>query len=158
MGQDAMVTRDKDSPGRLDAFRLARGRGVVEGTVDAHRLPRIADLLAEGPASIAWRIEGTPDVSGRPALAIALEGAVVLTCQRCLADFEWPVDERTEVLIAHDEREVAALDAESSAEVVLAQGPVDPLVLVEDELVLALPFAPRHPEGACESTTTTRRT
>jgi uncharacterized protein len=153
-----MATRYDDAPGRLDAFRLARERGVLEGSVDAHRLPRVADLLADGPAAIAWRIAGTADASGRPALAIALEGAVVLTCQRCLADFECPVDERTEVLIAHDEREVAALDAESSAEVVLAQGPVDPLSLVEDELVLALPFAPRHPDGACESTTTTRRT
>jgi len=152
------VAREKDSTNRLDAFRLARERGVLEGTVDAHRLPRVADLLTDGPASIAWRIEGTVDASGRPALAIALEGAVVLTCQRCLADLEWLVDERTEVLIAHDEREVAALDAESSAEVVLAQGPVDPMPLVEDELVLALPFAPRHPDGACESTTTTRRT
>jgi uncharacterized metal-binding protein YceD (DUF177 family) len=26
---------------------------------------------------------------------------------------------------------------------------VEPLALVEDELVLALPFAPRHPEDAC---------
>jgi uncharacterized protein len=153
-----MVARNRSSPGRLDAFRLARERGVVEGSVDAHGFPRVADLLAEGPAPVAWRIEGTTDASERPALAITLNGEVVLTCQRCLGDFRWPVDQRTEVLVAHDEREVAALDAESSAEVVLAQGPVDPLVLVEDELVLALPFAPRHSEGACDSTMSTRRT
>jgi len=30
--------------------------------------------------------------------------------------------------------------------VVLAQGPLDPAALVEDELVLATPFAPRHTE------------
>ncbi len=82
---------------------------------------------------------------------------MTLTCQRCLADFRWPIDQRTEVLLAHDEREMAALDANSSSEVVQAPGPVDPLTLVEDELVLALPFAPRHPDGACESTITTRR-
>ncbi|HEX6138680.1 MAG TPA: YceD family protein [Casimicrobiaceae bacterium] len=149
--------RDKVSRGRLDAFRIARERGVVEGSVDPHRLTRIADVLAEGPASIAWRIEGTADASGRPALDIELKGAVALTCQRCLGELAWPIDQRTEVLLAHDEREVATLDADSSAEVVLAEGPVDPLALVEDELVLALPFAPRHPDGACESTMTTRR-
>jgi uncharacterized metal-binding protein YceD (DUF177 family) len=41
---------------------------------------------------------------------------------------------------------------------VLAHGPTDPLTLIEDELVLALPFAPRHPDGECDSTMTTRRT
>jgi uncharacterized protein len=82
-------------------------------------------------------------------LAIEIEGSVPLTCQRCLDDFEWPVAQRTEVLLAHDERELALLDADSSAEVVLAGAPVTTLTLVEDELLLALPFAPRHPEGAC---------
>ena len=72
-----------------------------------------------------------------------------LTCQRCLGDFEWPVGQRTDVLLARDDRELAALDGDSDAEVVLAGKPVEPLALVEDELVLALPFAPRHPEGAC---------
>jgi len=152
-----MVSRDKASPGRIDAFRLAREHGVVEGSVDPHRLSRIADLLSEGPASIGWRIEGSADASGRPTLGIELSGAVTLTCQRCLADFEWPIDQRTEVLLAHDERETAALDAESSSEVVQVQGAVDPVALVEDELVLALPFSPRHPDGVCDDTNTTRR-
>ena len=42
-------------------------------------------------------------------------------------------------------------DADSSAEVVLAAAPMEPLALIEDELLLALPFAPRHPDGACTS-------
>jgi uncharacterized protein len=152
----AMMSRDKGSPGRLDAFRLARERGVVEGSVDPHRFSRTADLLTEGPASLAWRIEGVADAPGRPALSIELKGAVTLTCQRCLADFAWPIDQRTEVLLARDEREMAALDADSHSEVVQVPWPIDPLTLVEDELVLALPFAPRHPDGACDSTMTRR--
>ena len=147
-----MVSRAKHSAGQVDAFRLARERGVAAGDVDPHRLPRVADLLADGPASITWRIEGGTDATARPSLAVDLTGAVTLTCQRCLADFEWPIDQHTDVLLARDEREVAALDAGSGAEVVLAEGPVNPLTLVEDELVLALPFAPRHPEGGCPGT------
>jgi uncharacterized protein len=106
-------------------------------------------MLGEGPAQIAWRIEGSTDAVGRPALTIEIKGAVPLTCQRCLGEFEYPVDQRTSVLLARDERELAALDGDSDAEVVLAGTPVEPLALVEDELVLALPFAPRHPEDAC---------
>jgi uncharacterized protein len=148
---NAMPSRHEHSGPKLDAFRLARERGVLVGRVDAHRLPRIAETLAQGPANVGWRIEGRADVAGRPALEIDLAGAVSLKCQRCLDDFEWPVDQRTEVLLAHDERELAALDADSSAEVVLAAAPMEPLALIEDELLLALPFAPRHPDGACTS-------
>ena len=151
------MSRARGSPGRFDAYRLAHERGVVEGSVDPHRLPRVADLLADGPASVAWRIEGTKDALGRPAVAVALRGSVSLTCQRCLAEFDWPIEQRSEVLLARDERELAALDAGSESEVVLAEGSLDPLTLVEDELVLALPFAPRHPEGDCDSTMTNRR-
>ncbi|MGE5105443.1 MAG: YceD family protein [Betaproteobacteria bacterium] len=88
---------------------------------------------------------------------MALRGSVSLTCQRCLAEFDWPIEQRSEVLLARDELELAALDAGSDSEVVLAEGSLDPLTLVEDELVLALPFAPRHPEGDCDSTMTNRR-
>ncbi|HSQ82405.1 MAG TPA: YceD family protein [Casimicrobiaceae bacterium] len=156
-GAYAMVSRfvggsgtgSDTSKSRLGAFELARDRGIVEGTVDAHRLPRVEDLVAGGPARVDWRIAGTTDASGRPALSVALSGAVMLSCQRCLADFEWKVEQQTELLLARNEDELEALDAESGSEVVLAESPVDPLELVEDELVLALPFAPRHPDGAC---------
>ena len=92
-----MPTRQAQSGAKLDAFRLAREHGVVEGSVDAHRLSRVADVLAHGPADVAWRIEGSADAAGRPALAIEIAGSVPLTCQRCLDDFAWPVAQRTEV-------------------------------------------------------------
>jgi uncharacterized protein len=139
------------SGGRFDAFRLARERGTVEGTVDAAELPRVSDrLAATTPAPIAWRIAGTVDASGRPALTVDLDGAVSLECQRCLGPLVWPVALQTELLLARDEADLARLDADSAAEVVLADAPLDPRTVIEDELVLALPFAPRHPDGECE--------
>jgi uncharacterized protein len=145
----------KGSAQRFDAIRLARERNVIEGSVDPNALSRLAEQLT-GPGSVAWRVEGTSDPAGRPALRIGLRGSVTLECQRCLDDFAWLVDVTTEVLLARDDAELAALDADSSLEVVLADGPLDPLALVGDELVLALPFAPRHPDEACDSTTTRR--
>jgi uncharacterized protein len=136
-------------PGRFDALRMARERGSLEGTVDVAGLARVSDRLAARPAPIAWRIGGTADASGRPALTVDLDGAVSLECQRCLAPLAWPVLQQTELLLARDAAELARLDASCEAEVVLADAPLDPLTLVEDELVLALPFAPRHPDGEC---------
>ncbi|HEY3461268.1 MAG TPA: YceD family protein, partial [Casimicrobiaceae bacterium] len=118
----------KGSAQRFDAIHLARERGAIEGSVDPHALSRIAEQLT-GAGSVAWRIEGTSDPAGRPALQIGLRGSVTLECQRCLDDFAWPVDVTTEVLLARNEAELATLDADSSLEVVLADGPLDPLAL-----------------------------
>jgi DUF177 domain-containing protein len=132
--------------GKFDAARLIRDHGTLEGQLDARALPRVADQLMDGDAPIDWRITGISDGVGRPALAIDLEGELPLECQRCLGVYRWPLRQRTEVLVAHDDAEMARLDNDSELEVVLATGPLDPAELVEDELVLAIPFAPLHPQ------------
>jgi len=132
--------------GRFDAFRLARERGSLSGELDAATLPRVADRLVEHAAPVQWRIDGSADTLGRPALTVEVDAVLPLECQRCLEVVHWPVSQHTELLLAHDEAEMARLDNDSELEVVLAQGPLDPVALVEDELVLATPFAPRHAE------------
>lgn len=134
---------------RFDAFRLARDRESLAGSVDAATLSRLADRVGDAQAPIEWRIEGTVDAMGRPALAVLLDGAVTLECQRCLAPLEWPIALRTELLLARDEAEAARLDTESESEVLVAATPLDTQTLIEDELVLALPYVARHPEGTC---------
>jgi uncharacterized protein len=138
--------------GKFDAFDLALRRASVVGAADAASLPRVADRLAAdgGAAEVSWRIVGAADVLGRPALEISLDGVVPLVCQRCLQSFSWPIAQCTTVLLAHDERELAALDDEDPEhEVVLADGPLAATALIEDELLLTLPFAPHCERAAC---------
>ncbi len=140
------MARQDDS--RFDAFRLSSSGGQIAGRVDPGQLPRLAEEVEPGRGEIAWRIVGTHDAQGRPALAVELKGHVPLECQRCLGTVDIPVDQRTEILLAHDEHELVALDAESELEVALAEERLEPRALVEDELLLTLPYAPRH-EGQC---------
>ena len=135
---------------RFDAFKLARRAGTIAGSLDARELPNLADTLVPGddPVPIAWSIEGRKSAAGRPSLWIDIAGSAPLVCQRCLGQVDWPVDQAVEVLLAADERELARLDEATEDEVILADGPLEVADLVEDELVLTLPFAPAH-EGPC---------
>jgi uncharacterized protein len=136
---------------RFDAFRLARERGSRTGSVDAASLPRLADRIIETgtPVPVTWSVAGTMDAMGRPALALRLSGAVTLECQRCLGALHWPIAQTTELVLARDDAEAARLDDEADAEVLVATTPLDPITLVEDELVLTLPFSARHPDDEC---------
>jgi uncharacterized protein len=129
---------------RFDAFKLVAGGGELSGTIDPARLPRLGDQVAEAGASVAWRIRGTDDGQGRPALAVTVVGDVPMTCQRCLGTMRQRVAQETLLLLARNEAEGVRLDEASAHEVILASAPVEALAVVEDELLLLLPFAPRH--------------
>ena len=47
--------------------------------------------------------------------------------------------------------ELDAIDDEDEDEYIEASSQLDVIGLVEEELLLNLPFAPRHPDGACSS-------
>lgn len=140
--------------GHFDAFDLARRGASITGQMDAASLPRVADRLDPegGDARIAWRIVGTTDALGHPALEVDIDGAVPLVCQRCLQSFSCPVAQRTLLRLARDEAELAKIDAEDEHEVVLAGAPLDAVTLVEDELLLTLPFVPRCEQAECVAT------
>jgi uncharacterized protein len=147
--QTAATRRD----GSFDAMDMAARGLEVAGTVHAADLPRVADQWVDGPgegaATVAWRITGAADALGRAALAVTLDGAVMLECQRCLRPFSWKVAQQTVLLLARDAREMASLDEQDEHEVIVADGPLEPRVLVEDELLLTLPFAPLCGRGDC---------
>jgi uncharacterized protein len=141
--------------GVFDAYDVALRQASFSGKVDAAGLPRVAEMLAPdgGAADVSWQIAGTVDALGRPALEISLDGVVPLVCQRCLSSFAWPVAQRTVVLLARDERELARLDGEDEHEVVLAASPLDAATLTEDELLLTLPYVPRCERPMCAAST-----
>ncbi|MDQ2961537.1 MAG: YceD family protein [Pseudomonadota bacterium] len=136
--------------GRFDALDLAARGEALAGDVDVSRRPRVADRLAPGTISapIAWRIDGARDALDRPMLTVTVEGDLPLVCQRCLQPFDAPIAQHSELLLARDDDEFERLDAEE-LEVLQAAAPLDAMTLVEDEILLSLPFAPRHPEGLC---------
>jgi len=138
--------------GQFDGFRLSASRGEISGTIEPSTLERLEDRLVETAGAsgghVDWSIRGTADEQGRPAITVSLQGVVALECQRCLGVVEQPVEQSTTLLLARSESDLVHLDEISEREVVLANAPLDPRTLVEDELLLTLPFAPRH-EADC---------
>lgn len=122
--------------------------------MDPFDLDRVHDSLGdeEGeipPSNVHYRLQGEVDTLGRSVLNIALEGEVPLQCQRCMRLFFWAVHQRTAALLAHDDKELAYLDDNDEREVLLAAVPLDPLEIIEDELVLCLPYVPRCERPDC---------
>ena len=129
----------------IDGFEFASAGAVQRGVLPVSGFSRLRDLLASDIGEVAYEIRGTRDPRGRPSLRLAVSGLLQLRCQRCLEAM--PFEMRAEDLLV-----LAATQAEIDAEPIDAEAPDRVLAgkemvlrdLVEDELILALPYAPRH--------------
>ena len=132
---------------RPDVEELASRRAVLAGFVEPASMPRLMEVATKPPPAVAYRIEFTRDARGRPRMSGHVEGTWPLVCQRCLGDLDWRFDVKFETLVLGSEG-----DGTIEQDVVVCPGariPLEPVI--EDELLLALPNAPVHPNGACEA-------
>ena len=129
----------------IDGFEFASAGATQRGVLPVGGFSRLRDLLASDAGEVSYELRGTRDEHGRPSLRLAVRGVLQLRCQRCLEAM--PFEVRAEDLLV-----LAATQAEIDAEPIDADAP-DRVVagremalaeLVEDELILALPYAPRH--------------
>lgn len=79
---------------------------------------------------------------------MSVTGPVGLTCQSCGVEFDLLVDSRSMIHVARDAAELADWDDEAF-ESIEANEKTSALELVEDELLLSVPYVPRCPK--CEA-------
>jgi uncharacterized protein len=132
-------------PGLIDGLQFARGAETLKGTLDPSRLPRLAEMRC-ATSGLSYELRGRTDAEGRCWLQVWAKGTLSLECQRCLGPITFPLVLRSELLLAESEREIEAADDEIDR--VLAGNAMDVAQLVEDEVLLALPMAPRHEKCA----------
>lgn len=144
----------------IDSLEFAQYGRRLDGEVPISRFDRLADLLADNAGSLGVVVTGKQDAEGNPRLRLQLAGSLKLRCQRCLEVLPWAVAidsllqlvDETEVLAgpAGEEGDEEELDA-SAPDVIVAERELAVLPLLEDELLLSLPIAPRH--AHCEPPT-----
>lgn len=133
----------------IDAMEFAKNGREISGEVPFKEMPRLNDMLLDSAGALSYVVQGLR-VNDRNALDVVINGTAHLRCQRCLGDFEYPVKVSSRLKLASAE-ELEALDDEDEDEYIEASSRLDVIALVEDEILLSLPFAPRHPDGECGS-------
>ena len=139
-------------PPVIDALDFAGNAGTYHGKISISALERLQDYLADNLGSLEYGIAGALDDEGRPVLRIQIYGIMHLRCQRCLEKILHILDINTALLLARDEDELLRLDEGESADCILGRQDLNVPVLIEDEIILSLPFSPRHSEEKCAVT------
>jgi len=133
----------------IDGFEFAAAGQAQQGTLQIGEFPRLRDLLASDAGEVAYEVSGLRDGRGRPSLRIRVSGTLGLRCQRCLEAMRLEVDEEELLVLAASQAEIDADPTDpETADRVLAGKEMALRELVEDQLILALPYAPRHADCA----------
>ena len=128
-----------------DAFVFAREGRILEGVLPVSALERLHDLVTEVTGEVAYRLQGSLGARGESMLSLEVSGTLPLTCQRCLDSvlFTLEVDSLLELVpegvdMSQDELE------DDTRDFLPVASELDIAALVEDEILLTLPVAPRH--------------
>lgn len=123
----------------------------MSGTVPVAALPRLQAQLAGGDALLQCELSGRRE-NGRNWLALSIRGQLELICQRCLGPMPYTLalDNELQVIAPGEPWPDEALEdgalrlGEDAIPADAAQAVTE---LIEEEVLLALPLAPRHEES-----------
>jgi uncharacterized protein len=136
----------------IDGYEFATSRSRLSGVWPIADFARIRSLLSSDAGTIEYALEGMPDAQDRPALHLTIRGALQLRCQRCLAPLEFPLQIHAVLVLARSQAEIDALPVEAEGpDWVVATKAMELHELLEDELLLAVPYAPRHEHCAAQA-------
>jgi len=134
-------------PERVDPVLLANRQVTGSKRYKLSQMHRLSDNLygelGEVEARFSFFMEGR-----RPTVAGELKGGLPLQCQCCMQRFVVPVDHQFKLAVVAGLQEAEELP-EDIDPLLLNEDSLILAELVEDELLLLLPFVPLHPEGLC---------
>jgi uncharacterized protein len=151
----------------IDSLQFSRDRQSACGTLPVARFERLHDSLFDAAlggdgsgdiryevSGVRYEVNGGADARDRPVLRVRVWGQFALQCQRCLKalDHELMID-TTLRLVPEESLDAEMSDDPDEADCIAASTELDLLVLIEDEILLALPVYPRHEDGSCGTST-----
>ena len=135
----------------INSLAFARDAGSLQGELPIASLTRVLDMLVDSAGDLSYRVEGRLSSRNRPQLMVHLNGVLSVCCQRCLEGIDYRLEVRR-VLEFVDEELTQEEIEDDSKDFLPAQREFDVVELIEDEVILDLPSAPRHESCALPDT------
>jgi len=137
-------------PVSVDPVRLADQSAQLRGFLPVARMQRLVELCGSdfGEAQVEFQFVKEAE-SGLRRLQGRIRVILDCRCERCLERFRLPVQTDVSLrIVSAGERGWA-----DESDVLEVDGPMALSEIVENELILALPMVPMHPQDQCPAAT-----
>jgi uncharacterized protein len=137
------------APVTIDGAEFARREESLEGEAPLAALARLQDVLTDTDGVVSYRLAGKVRRDGKPCIEVTVAGAVRVACQRCLQPVQIDLEGSRKLVFVPGRTLGDFEDEEDDTDYLPSEDRVAPMELVVDEILLAMPIAPRHPENEC---------
>lgn len=137
-------------PRRIDVRKLAAAGAFIDVMEPLAAFPRVVAQLLSDQGSVAIELAFASDDQHRRIIRGRLRATLQVPCQRCLEAMQLPIDSSFAVGVVRDDEAARQLPRELEPYIV-EDAPHDLHDLVEDELLLSLPYTSYHPEDECSA-------
>ncbi|WP_295390282.1 YceD family protein [uncultured Thiodictyon sp.] len=145
-------------PQELDLWRAVRLGAAFAGSATLAQLPRLAAAVVGADGSAHYTLAFERD-EARQAVAMGRVAMDLrLRCERCMGEVGLSLDLPIALALVRAVSQTDTLGLDRLPEVAdqydplpVGEAPINPLDLIEDELLLALPLAPIHEVGECQA-------
>lgn len=133
----------------IDSLEFAQTGQSLRGSLPIAGLTRLRDSLTDTLGEVEFVVTGGRDARRRLILSVEVSGMLHLQCQRCLEALGYTLRLSNRLLLVEPGGAAADEFEAGDAEWIEASSSLDLAELIEDEILLSLPYAPRHEAGAC---------
>jgi len=138
----------KQLPETANFLKQAERNVTLEGVYPLVKLERLTESLSDNSGELFAKLHFTSG-SGYLGLHGTVEASLDLVCQRCLQPMKYPVSGQFKFGLMTSEKHEDKVP--SDAEPYLLEGEEQSVVdILEDELLLSIPIAVRHPNECSE--------
>ncbi len=136
----------------IDSLEFAQAGQELQGSLPVSGLARLQDFVSDSAGGVEYVAKGGRDAENRLVLTLDVSGVLRAQCQRCLEQMDYPLRFSTTLRLARPGEDLSKIVADpDAADAVEASTELDVAELVEEEILLSLPFSPRHAKGSCDS-------
>jgi uncharacterized protein len=129
----------------INAWEFATKGGTLAGRVVVAAFERLRDVLASQSGEIDYHFHAIAAANSKPAIEGIIRGKVELICQRCMGMLPFGLDLNVRLSLVERESELPNLaDEPEDTDIIVADPQTNVMAWIEDEIILALPVAPRH--------------
>jgi len=137
-------------PRLVDLRKLAAFGGEMSGEIPLSALERVAAECEHDHHPVTVKLEFGIDEDKVRYARGTVSASMPMQCQRCLGTVVIKADAAPNLAMVWSEEQIVDLPRRYDG-IVVGSEPVDLYELIEDELLLCMPLAPRHAENECEA-------
>ena len=143
----APMSRDP-LPKQVDIRKMASAGATLAAEQPLAAFPRFADMLAASDGDVLIDLAFARDQQGIVTLEGHVQAQVSIACQRCLEPMPHRVDSRFRVGVVWNEEQARQLPR-SLEPLIVEEERYDLTTVIEDELIISLPYTSYHSLEQC---------